>query len=110
MFLESWLAVRRSSTINLQRRVRQLAHESGVSVVTLVGMRLSSSSAQRADVLVHGAMLGHDEDVLVLQRRRGRQRIGNAKWACVLLFHGSQGLVDVGDEVGGVLDAARTGG
>ena len=62
---------------NLQRRVRQLPQNLGLRG-DLGGHEVQQQQPQRTNVLVHGAMLGHDEDVLVLQRRRGRQRIGNA--------------------------------
>ena len=90
---------------NLQRRVRQLPQNLGLRG-DLGGHEVQQQQPQRTNVLVHGAMLGHDEDVLVLQRRRGRQRIGNANGHASSYSTAARAWSMIGDEVGGVLDAA----
>ena len=60
----------------LQGRVRQLAHDLSLGDY-LRGHEVEQQHLQRTDVLMHGAVLGHDEDVLALQDVGGGQCVGN---------------------------------
>ena len=73
------LVARRAQQLNLdlQRGVGQLSHYLRLGS-DLGGHEVQNEHAQRADILVQRAILGHDEDVLALKRLRCGQRIGNA--------------------------------
>ena len=62
--------------LDLQRRVRQLAHDLRLGD-DFGGHEVQQQHLQGTDVLMHGAILGHDEDVLALQDVGGGQRIGD---------------------------------
>ena len=70
--------------LDLQRRVRKLAQNLRLGG-DLGGHEVQQHHAQRADVLVHGAVLRHDEDVFLRQQIGGRQRVGNANGHGVLV-------------------------
>ena len=63
--------------LNLQRRVGELAHDLRLGG-DLGGHEVEDEHAQRADVLMQRAVLGHDKDVLALELRGGREGVGNA--------------------------------
>ena len=63
--------------LHLQRRVGELAHDLRLGG-DLGGHEVEDEHAQRTDVLVQRAVLGHDKDVLALELRGGREGVGNA--------------------------------
>ena len=62
--------------LHLQRRVGELAHDLRLGG-DLGGHEVEDEHAQRPDVLVQRAVLGHDKDVLALELRGGREGVGN---------------------------------
>ena len=62
--------------LHLQRRVGELAHDLRLGG-NLGGHEVEDEHAQRTDVLVQRAVLGHDKDVLALELRSGREGVGN---------------------------------
>ena len=75
---------------NLKRRVRQLAQDLRFGL-DFGGHKVQEHESQRTDVLVQRAIFRHDEDVLALKRRSGRQCVGNSDG------HGSSCLVVCGE-------------
>ena len=71
--------------LDLQRSIGKLAHNLRLGD-DFRGHEVEKQHAQRTNVLMHGAMLGHDEDVLALENRRGRQCVRNSNWHEMLLF------------------------
>ena len=65
--------------LDLQRGVGQLAHDLRLGL-DLLRHEVEQQHAQRADVLMHGSMLGHDEDVLAFQLLGGGQLVGDPDW------------------------------
>ena len=63
--------------LHLQRRVGELAHDLRLGG-DLGGHEVEDEHAQRTDVLVQRAVLGHDKDVLALELRGGREGVGDA--------------------------------
>ena len=62
--------------LHLQRRVGELAHDLRLGG-DLGGHEVEDEHAQRTDVLVQRAVLGHDKNVLALELRSGRKGVGN---------------------------------
>ena len=52
-----------------------------VSVAIFGGHEVEDEHAQRTDVLVQRAILGHDKDVLALELRGCREGVGNTNGA-----------------------------
>ena len=65
--------------LDLQRGVGQLAHDLSLGL-DLLRHEVEQQHAQRADVLMHGSMLGHDEDVLAFQLLGRGQLVGDPDW------------------------------
>ena len=63
--------------LHLHRRVGELAHDLRLGG-DLGGHEVEDEHAQRTDVLMQRAVLGHDKDVLALELRGGREGVGNA--------------------------------
>ena len=63
--------------IDLERRIRQLAQQLGLGD-DLGGHQVEDEQVQGADVLMQGAALRHDEDILALQHAGGGERVGNS--------------------------------
>ena len=63
--------------LHLQRRVGELAHDLRLGG-DLGGHEVEDEHAQRTNVLVQRAVLGHDKDVLALELRGGREGVGDA--------------------------------
>ena len=72
--------------LNLQRGVRQLAHDLRFSD-DFGGHEVKQQHAQRTNILMHRTMLRHDEDILPLQNRGSRQGIGNSNGHGMLLTY-----------------------
>ena len=60
--------------LDLKRGVGELAQDLGLGD-DLGGHQIQDQHAQRADVLVHGPVFGHDKDVLLFQNSPGRKGI-----------------------------------
>ena len=63
--------------LDLQRGVRQFAHDLRLGD-DLRGHEVEQQHLQRANVLVHGAVLGHHEDVLALEHLGRGQGVGDS--------------------------------
>ena len=72
--------------LNLQRSVRQFTHDLRFSD-DFGGHEVEQQHAQRTNILMHRAMLRHDEDILPLQNRSRRQGIGNSNGHGMLLTY-----------------------
>lgn len=65
--------------LNLQGRIRELAQDLGFRF-DFQGHQIQDKHAQGTNILMDGAVLGHNKDVLAFQNLCCRQGIGDANW------------------------------